>query len=179
MDVVVRFSGVLAAMFAWIMVIFPSLLVGLNHKEEAISVTGTKPVWGVIFNLGVFASGIFQIIFAIQLQYKFDVDGFNWGIFLFLIGSTSCALIGWIHVGRHHRIHRALAKYFFGLCPTGGILFGLELYRAIGGFAVIGIVLAFVNLAGVSILYSNERKSHAEYWGIGLCTLWVLHFYLV
>lgn len=172
MQLLVNSSGLLAAIFAWFFVITPSFLIKFNRKKLPISHTGTVGKIKYIFNFGLVASGVSQILFILLMLSKFP--NITLGATIFLFGSISVILVGLITLKRSSKIHTVFAILYFCLTAIGGLIISLQLH--------VWYITIFVSLEILSMsyfYYLKRNRSLCEYSGILFSTFWVLSFYLI
>jgi len=132
--------------------------------------------WRHIFNLGLFSTSIFQLVFAYYLlnHFGFGYVPISLGFYVF---SLVCLFVaGMVTEMESHRVHALLAKLYVVFTLAGELLFGIELFNIVG---TIFIAIPFIAiLVSLGIYVKTKSSAYTEYVVIIFSSLWVLGFYL-
>ncbi len=113
-------SGLAAAITASWMILFPPLLINLDHRLEPISNVVPKRVWrGKVFNLGLIATAILLDIYMAGLVIRFGLSSLPLGAILYLVAHIFTVLVGIIPIHRNYKAHSLLTRGYFFLYDVG------------------------------------------------------------
>ncbi len=129
---------------------------------------------GLIVKIGVFISGLFQIIFSFFLKNNL-FGKYNKNAFLFLLlGGIFFIIAGILNTKEHFKFHSITIKLYSVSTFIGLFLFSLTIKNYLSLVLLIVFLLMFL---GSVYFYVVKKYLYSEIWVIFFLSLWTMCLY--
>ena len=176
-QVLMRFSGLVAIVIAWVFLIIPVFVVKADFRKETVtSVAGKSKLLRCIITAGLMGGAAMQALFILYLSDKLLLVRWNLGTILYLSSNVVTVFVALVFYEKHPKLHTFLTRYYFFALPLALLLIGHMLKSQYPMFYMFTIIILVFYAVGQFTLFRKYRIGNVlmEGWGFVILTIWTL-----
>ena len=175
LQITLRFSGVLATLFAWLFVVTPAIRFGIDGKRQTITSTTKDNKVKRIISIGLVVGALLQTVFLFYIIQRFQLHLTDLGCLMYLSTNVATILVAFFTEQKHPKIHEALTEYYFVINPLSLVFIGLS---AVGNYFYIFIfsflIVLFYFFGIWRLLKKFGKAAIVEQWAFFVLSIWTI-----
>jgi hypothetical protein len=180
-QILLRYSGLLASLVAWLFVVRPAMRHGIDGKRQTIT-TATVENKNVLktVSFGLTIGAFLQGLFLFYIIQRFDLPVFGIGSILYLTANIATILVAIFHYEKHPKLHETFADYYFIVSPLSLAFIGFTAMKnGVHLFTISVLVVILYFIGSWRILKKFGKNAMIEMWAFAMLSIWTLIFTIV
>ncbi|MBU0708277.1 hypothetical protein KJ596_00825 [Patescibacteria group bacterium] len=171
---IIKLSGILSMVFAWVLVVIPGLHAGIDGKSQTISFATKNKAYRTIINSGLVGGGLLQILFLSYLVGRYLLSYFNLGVLMYLSTTIITISVAFFPEPTYPKIHKKLARYYFVVNPLSLMIIGLSIKEKCSPLFFASAIIPLLYFIGLIFLIKKYKTENAlmQAWAFLLLSFW-------
>lgn len=169
-----QYSGILAVLVAWVLVVAPAIIGGIDLAKETITgATRLSKKASRVISAGLVIGALLQATFLLHLIQKFHLPYLSIGNLLYLSSNLATILVALFHYDRYPNIHNILVAFYFIFCPLSLGFIAYTLKNINPDFFTFSLwVVFFYFLVEGYLLIKFKGSVYLEIWAFLILSIW-------